>query len=256
MEFSLILSLLLSISLNLNNTMNVNDLISDILNGKNPEKVFVLTRFFKTGKGEYGEGDKFIGVTVPYCRQLAKKYVSLELSDVHSLLESPFHEIRMCGGLIIVEKYARAKTVNQQSEIISFYLSHTANFNNWDLVDLTCYKTLGKYLLPQSDRSVLYSLAASKHLWTERIAMVTTYAFIREGQFDDTFRLAEMFLNHRHDLMHKATGWMLKEIAKRDLYAANQFLKDYYKKMPRTMLRYAIEKHPDELRAKFLKGEV
>ena len=236
--------------------MNTNNLISELMSRQNPDKVLVLKRFFKTGKGEYGEGDRFIGVTVPVCRELAKKYVSLPLSDVEVLLLSPYHEIRMCGGLILVEKYALVKRQDQKNEIVAFYLRFVECMNNWDLVDLTCYKLLGKHLLSQSDRSVLYNLAQSGNLWRERVAMVTTYAFIRQGQFSDTFNLAEQFLHHRHDLMHKATGWMLKEVAKRDINAANTFLQKHYKKMPRTMLRFAIEKHPAEQRSMYLKGEM
>ena len=201
------------------------------------EKKVVLPRFFKTGKGEYGEGDQFLGVIVPNTRKVAKKYRDASYDVLDALLESEWHECRLCALLILREKY---KTV--QEEVVRFYLSHTKGINNWDLVDLSAPYILGDYLTNRSDRDILYKLAESSVMWEQRIAVVATLMLIRHGQFEDTVRLAEYFLNTRHDLMQKAVGWMLREVGKRDQDLLIAFLEAYGNRMPRTMLRYAVEK--------------
>ena len=211
------------------------------------EKKTVFPRFFKTGKGEYGEGDKFIGVTVPNVRIVAKKYIDTPLTVVETLLESEWHECRLCALLMLVQKYK-----NSKDEVVAFYLSHTQGINNWDLVDLSAPYILGDYLTDKTDRSVLYILSDSSILWEQRIAVVSTLMLIRHNQFDDTIRLAEKFLSAKHDLMQKAVGWMLKEVGKRDEHLLVEFLESHRTRMPRTMLRYAIEKFPEERRRHFM----
>lgn len=207
------------------------------------EKKIVLPRFFKTGKGEYGEGDKFLGVTVPNARKVAKEHTDSPMSVVEALLESEWHECRLCALLMLVQKYKHSK-----DEVVSFYLSHTKGINNWDLVDLSAPYILGDYLVDKTDRSVLYRLSDSSVLWEQRIAVVSTLMLIRHNQFDDTIRLAEKLLTARHDLMHKAVGWMLREVGKRDEGLLVEFLERHHTQMPRTMVRYAVERLPKERR--------
>ena len=207
------------------------------------EKKIVFPRFFKTGKGEYGEGDKFLGVTVPNARKVAKDYTDSQMSVVEALLESEWHECRLCALLMLVQKYKHSK-----DEVVSFYLSHTKGINNWDLVDLSAPYILGDYLVDKTDRSVLYRLSDSSVLWEQRIAVVSTLMFIRHNQFDDTILLAEKLLTARHDLMHKAVGWMLREVGKKDEGLLVEFLERHHTQMPRTMVRYAVERLPKERR--------
>ena len=218
-----------------------------------PEKAAHLSKFFKTGKGEYGEGDRFLGIPVPGTRRVAKAHLDTPFEDLHTLLESPWHEIRLCALLILVERFKRKKTTEAEREAIyHFYLQHTKRCNNWDLVDLSCPTLVGGYLLNRADRSVLYRLAESACLWEQRIAMVSTYTFIYHKQFDDAIRLAQHFMTHRHDLMHKAVGWMLREIGKRDRPVLSAFLEEYASQLPRTALRYAIEHYPEAERKQYL----
>ncbi|MBB6004851.1 DNA alkylation repair protein [Arcicella rosea] len=224
-----------------------------LLNLANPERAIQTARFFKTGEGQYGEGDIFIGITNPEVRTLVKEFWKvITLADIQILLDDKIHEFRFTGLMILVEKFQKTKSEEERSEIVDFYLSNVSKINNWDLVDCSCYKILGEFLL-NKDRQVLYDLAASKHLWSERIAVVSTIAFIRKGQFLDCFKLSEYFLNHPHDLMHKACGWMLREIGKRDELALEEFLEENLSKMPRTMIRYAIEKMDEKKRLSYLK---
>ncbi len=216
-----------------------------------PEKAAVLQGFFKTGKGQYGEGDLFLGVTVPVNRKIALKYRELPLPEVLKLMENPCHEIRFCALMILVEQYERGDE-KLKDRIYHLYLENTRYINNWDLVDLSAPDIVGAHLL-NGGRSVLDRLAGSKSLWEQRIAMVSTITFIRRGEFADTFRLAERFLTHPHDLMHKAAGWMLREVGKRDCAALTEFLRKHRLSMPRTMLRYAIERYPEEQRREFMK---
>lgn len=210
-------------------------------------KKIVLPRFFKTGKGEYGEGDKFLGVTVPATRGVAKRYKDVPYEVLEALLESEWHECRLCSLLILIEKYKK------EAELaVSFYLSHMKGINNWDLVDLSAPYILGSFLVGSKDRKILYQLAGSTNMWERRIAVVSTLMLIRHGQFNDTIRLAELLLDSRHDLMQKSIGWMLREVGKRDQDILVGFLEKHRRQMPRTMLRYAIEKFPMEQRKHFM----
>lgn len=220
----------------------------------NPEKASLLQRFFKTGKGEYGEGDVFLGIMVPYQRDLVKKYHSaLSLDDIQELLSSKVHEHRLTALLILAKHYQKADEKGKK-EIFDFYLGNTKNINNWDLVDLSAPNIVGDYLI-NKDRKILYTLAKSSSLWEKRISVLATAAFIRNNQFDDTIRLSEILIKDSHDLIHKAVGWMLREVGKRDIKTLESFLNKHYKAMPRTMLRYAIEKLPEKDRKMYLNGE-
>lgn len=211
-------------------------------------------RFFKTGKGEYAQGDQFLGIRVPPLRTLANKFRTMELSEIQRLLDSKFHERRLCALFILIHRFDRANA-DQRKEIADFYLNNTHNINNWDLVDSSAYKILGKYLLDQ-DRKILYRLCQSENLWERRIAIITTLQFIKSGQYADTLKLAEMLISDEHDLIHKAAGWMLREVGKRDLAVQRQFLEKHYKRMPRTMLRSAIENLPEVTRRQYLNAEI
>lgn len=212
------------------------------------EKKVVLPRFFKTGKGQYGEGDRFMGVSVPDIRKVAKTAAGLQMDIVEMLLESEWHESRMCALLILIEKYRK-----DPERIVRFYLNHTKWVNNWDLVDLSAPYILGDYLANIEERKILYELADSPVLWEQRIAIVSTLALIRKGQFEDTMKLAGKLLTTRYDLMQKAVGWMLREVGKRDNGLLCRFLEEHKNVMPRTMLRYAIERFSPEQRKDFLK---
>lgn len=218
----------------------------------NPEKAKILSGFFKTGKGHYGEGDLFLGIPVPEQRKIAKKYSDITLKELHGLLSSPIHEHRLVALLILIIKYRKSDGKGKQ-EIFGFYLEHTKYINNWDLVDLSAGYILGEYL-GDKDRSTLYKLAKSDNLWERRIAVMSTFAFIRNNRFEDTLRISEMLLNDPHDLIHKAVGWMLREIGKRDMKTEEEFLKKHYQKIPRTMLRYAIERFEEGKRISYLKN--
>ena len=213
------------------------------------EKRTVLPRFFKCGPGEYGHGDRFLGVVVPDVRAVAKLNASATLPQIETLLESQWHEVRLCALLILVTQSRKSVT----KSVLDFYLSHTERINNWDLVDLSAPAIVGGYLLanPQ-ERGLLYSLAESDSLWEQRIAIVSTLTLIRGGEFDDTYALAAKLIRHPHDLMHKAVGWMLREAGKRDQRRLELFLDEYATSMPRTMLRYSIEKFPEPLRRHYL----
>ena len=212
------------------------------------EKKVVLPRFFKTGKGEYGEGDRFMGVIVPNTRKVAREYASVSWEVIEALLESEWHECRLCALLILVERYKK-----HPEETVRFYLENTRGINNWDLVDLSAPYILGRYLTQHEDRSVLYALAGSENMWEQRIAVVSTLALIRDNLFDDTMKLAEKFMGTKHDLMQKATGWMLREVGKRDERTLTDFLDRHCLQMPRTMLRYAIEKLTTEQRVHYMR---
>jgi len=230
--------------------------IEDLQKAANAEKAAFLPRFFQALPGGYGEGDRFIGVTVPDQRRTARKhYRSITLTELLGLFESSFHEHRLTALFILVAKYEKAVDENERELLAGFYLANLDAVNNWDLVDSSAYKILGPFL-EHRDRSVLYDLARSRHLWRERIAIITTYYFIKKGQFKDTFEIADLLINHEHDLIHKAVGWMLREVGNRDYEAEFNFLKPRYKDMPRTMLRYAIEKFVPATRKQFLKGTI
>ncbi|MBQ8360780.1 MAG: DNA alkylation repair protein [Bacteroidaceae bacterium] len=215
------------------------------------EKAVVLPRFFKTGKGEYGEGDRFLGIAVPNIRLVAKQYSHAPLEVVSRLLDSEWHEYRMCALLILVIQYKQA-SVEQKQIIFDLYLSRTERINNWDLVDLSAPNIVGEHLCGEADRMILYRLADSPLLWERRIAMVSTLTFIRRGDFGDTFALADKLVNSNHELMQKAVGWMLREMGKRDISLLRTFLDKHAATMPRTMLRYAIEKMDSTERRKWM----
>ncbi|MGD8544715.1 MAG: DNA alkylation repair protein [Candidatus Bathyarchaeota archaeon] len=223
---------------------------NELLKLGNPEKARQLSRFFKTGKGQYGEGDIFLGIPVPEQRKVAKKYLNLTLNDLQKLLSSEIHEHRLTALLILVTKYEKADN-SGKDEIYRLYLKNTENINNWDLVDLSAPKIVGDYLV-NKDTSILYKLAKSTNLWERRIAILSTAKFISNNDFKDALGISELLLQDKHDLVHKAVGWMLREIGKRDQETEERFLKKYHTQMPRTMLRYAIEKFNEEKRKHYL----
>lgn len=210
-------------------------------------------RFFKTGEGEYGEGDKFLGIRVPVIRKAVKRYKDASLDVITKLLGSEYHEIRLFSLLMMVHRYSKSQ--EQRKDIYDLYLSNTKYINNWDLVDSSAHYIVGAYL-EDKDRSVLYSLVNSKSLWERRISILSTFYFIKNNDYKDSLLIAQKLLHDKEDLIHKAVGWMLREIGNRDLEAEESFLKKHYKIMPRTMLRYAIEKFDEKKRQKYLKGEI
>jgi len=215
----------------------------------------VSLRFFKTGKGEYGEGDVFLGIPMPVLRKIAEKYTDLKLAETQKLIRSKYHEERLTGLVILVNKYAKAQKVREKNKIYSTYIKQFKHINNWDLVDVSCPKLIGKHLANRN-RQVLYKWAKSKDLWTRRISIVTTWWFIRQGDLNDVFKISKILLDDEQDLIHKAVGWMLREAWKQDSKRTEIFLKKHYSKMPRTMLRYAIEKIPETRRKKYLAGNI
>ena len=232
----------------------INIIIDELQLLSTDEKRNILPRFFKTGKGEYGEGDKFLGVSVPDVRKVAKNHKNATINELTEMMQSEWHEVQLCSLLIMVEQFK--KTDDEGSKrIVDFYLSVTNRINNWDLVDLSCPAIIGEYLLNRS-HDLLYRLAESSLLWENRIAIVSTIIFIRLGQLDDTFNLSTKMMNHPHDLMHKAIGWMLREAGKRDEARLYNYVKTYRLEMPRTMLRYAIEKFDKNVRAELMKRDI
>jgi 3-methyladenine DNA glycosylase AlkD len=230
------------------------DLRKDLNLYASPQKAEVLKRFFKTGKGQYGEGDVFLGVQVPDLRKIVRKYANIPLDNILQLLRSKIHEERLIALLTMVENANRSDEGGRET-LFKKYLENTRYINNWDLVDLSADKIVGSYLF-EKPKDILYSLAASENLWERRIAVLATFDFIKKGLYHETFKIAKILLNDRHDLIHKAVGWMLREIGKRcSREVLEQFLLANYKKMPRTMLRYAIERLPEDLRLQYLKGE-
>jgi len=224
------------------------DLKKELKTKSSPKKAKILQRFFKTGPEEYGEGDVFLGIAVPEIRKLVKKYSDLKIKEIIKLLHSKIHEERLTALLIMVKKFQIEKN---KEKIYNLYLKNTKYINNWDLVDLSANKIVGDYLLDKP-KSILYKLARSKSVWERRISIIATFNFIKNNKFEETLKIARILLNDKHDLIHKAVGWMLREIGKRDLKTEERFLKKYYPKMPRTMLRYAIKKFPEKKRKQYL----
>ncbi|MBN2324671.1 MAG: DNA alkylation repair protein [Spirochaetes bacterium] len=219
-------------------------------------KVAEYERFFKTQPGEYGEGDRFLGVSVPSQRMVSKKYYTqATLADIGALMESGFHEHRLTALFLLVLKFEKTRDGDEKKAATGIYLEKLDRVNNWDLVDSSAPKILGAWLFDR-DRSMLYDLAGSDDLWRQRVAVMATFYFIKQHDFSDALRIAELLLGHPHDLIHKATGWMLREIGNRDRKTEEAFLKKHYKKMPRTMLRYAIEKFEPETRSRYLNGSI
>jgi 3-methyladenine DNA glycosylase AlkD len=229
-------------------TMQAGDVRKELQSLADPKKARVLQGFFKTGPGQYGEGDIFLGIRVPQSRRVAKKFKDLSLDEIEMLLNSKIHEERLVALLILVHKHASS----DKAGIAKFYLDHMHSVNNWDLVDLTAPTILGSLLSENSDRSLLYRLARSENIWERRVAIVSTLYFIRKNDLRDTLKIAEILLKDRHDLIHKAAGWMLREVGKRKQSALEAFLRKHHKTMPRTMLRYAIERLSDRKRQHYL----
>ncbi len=218
----------------------------------NAEKAKLLAGFFKTGKGQYGEGDVFWGVMVPQTRQIVKQFNKLPLVEVGKLLLSPIHEVRLCAILILVHQFEFAEDLTRK-QIVRFYLNHTKYINNWDLVDLSAPKILGEWLVGK-DKKILYKLAKSKNIWERRIAVLSSFAFVARGDSTDALKISKMLLTDTHDLIHKSVGWMLREVGKRCSRIEEEgFLKKYYRAMPRTMLRYSLEHFPKTLRKKYMR---
>lgn len=232
--------------------MNSESVISALAKLSHPDRAKSSTSFFKTGPGQYGEGDKFIGVTVPEMRKVAKAHLELGLKDVQELLNSDIHEHRLTGAMILVYQFEKADAEKQKA-IYDFYLRNTRNINNWDIVDTSAAYIVGAYLSKSDDISVLVELAGSKDLWERRIAIIATLWLIQERRFAATQQIAEILLHDSHDLIHKAVGWMLREMGKRNLKAETDFLDKYYQEMPRTMLRYAIERFSPAQKAHYMK---
>jgi len=233
------------------------NLISEIHSKANPEKAKLLQKFFKTGKGEYGEGDLFLGIQLPILRKLSKEYYHIiSLKDIEELLDNKYHEIRMVALLILILKYKKSKKDRlMQRKIYEFYLKKTDRINNWDLVDVSAPNIVGDFLLNTME-DILKDLANSSNLWEKRIAIISTLMFVKKRDFGDALAISNKLLNDKHDLIHKAVGWVLREIGKKNKQVLELFLISKYKEMPRTMLRYAIEKFPENERQKWLKGEM
>jgi 3-methyladenine DNA glycosylase AlkD len=231
-----------------------NKILKEIFSYYKKEKSEILSRFFKTGKGQYGEGDLFLGITVPKSREIAVKYTSVSFNDVRKFISNKYHEVRLISLLILVQKYKKSKTDIDKKKIVDFYLSQTKYINNWDLVDLSAYYILGDYIYNhKKEIKIIYKLVKSKNLWEKRIAIISTFAFIYKGESKLTFEVVKYLINDKHDLIHKACGWMLRECGKR----VNEgqlclFIDQNHTKMPRTMLRYAIEKLPEPKRRYYL----
>jgi len=231
----------------------IDKILKELKSKKDEETAKILSRFFKTGKGQYGEGDIFWGIRVPVLREMVKHFKEASLKDIQELLNSKVHEHRMIGMFILIEKYKKAEN---KKEIFDFYLKNTKNINNWDLVDLTAPNILGSYLLEnKKERKILYSLVKSKNLWERRISILSTFTLLRNKEYEDTLKISEILLKDEHDLLHKAVGWMLRELGKRDKEVEIKFLDKYYKIMPRTMLRYSIEKFNLKEKQKYMKRE-
>jgi 3-methyladenine DNA glycosylase AlkD len=218
------------------------------------ERALSALRYFKTGEGQYGAGDKFIGVSVPNVRKVVNRHFNnIALPDVEKLLQNPIHEYRLAALLIMVAQYKKAKTDDAQKAIVDVFLANHQYINNWDLVDTSAPAILGAYLF-NKPKNLLFDLAKSTDLWQQRTAIIATQYFIRKGRFDETIAIAKILLHHTHDLIHKAVGWMLREVAEKDFETTYQFIKSNYKNIPRTALRYAIEKFDPELRQQIMKG--
>jgi len=239
-------------------------IIQELMNLKDEKKRKTLQKFFKTGKEEYGEGDLFLGIKVPETRQIAKNNKCLILKDIQELLNNKYHEVRLCGFIILVDKYEETKNKkkkkrkNKENEhskedIVNFYLKNLKFANNWDIVDLSCYKILGDYIAEHKEkRKILFELMKSNNIWERRVAIVSTFALIRKNEIDEVYLISEKLLNDKEDLIHKAVGWMLREAGKRDDARLKKFLEKHAMNMPRTMLRYSLEKFSEKDKSKFM----
>jgi 3-methyladenine DNA glycosylase AlkD len=234
--------------------MNVQNIQRKLQELGSREKAEVLQRFFKTGPGEYGEGDIFIGVKVPELRKLAKEYKGITVKEVKQLLRSAIHEERLLALFILVRKYSKGNET-EKKRIYELYLKSTQFINSWDLVDVSAHHIIGAFLVDKG-KEPLYRLAKSMNLWERRISIISTFYFIKHDKYEETLKISEILLKDEHDLIHKAVGWMLREIGKRHMPTEEKFLRKHYKRMPRTMLRYAIEKFPEDKRQEYLKGKI
>jgi len=225
--------------------------LRELANKKNAE---VAQRFFKTGPGEYGEGDKFLGIRVPVLRKLAKEYQTITVEEAERLLKSPIHEERLLSLFILIHIYSKGEEAVKKG-IYKLYLNNTKFVNNWDLVDVSAEHIVGNFLLNKG-KNPIYRLAKSEDLWERRISIMSTFYFIKHGQYSETMKISKVLLHDNEDLIHKVIGWMLREVGKRNLPLEEEFLKKYYKEMPRTMLRYAIERFPEPRRLRYLKGTI
>ncbi len=234
--------------------MNLKEIRKEMISQGDPERAAHCQIFFKTGVGQYGEGDLFHGIRVPETRKMAKRCRDFSLNQIDTLLHSPFHEERLLALFVLVWQFSR-NIPNHQKAIFKLYLNNTQYINNWDLVDSSAHLIVGPWL-KNRPRKILHQLALSDSLWERRIAMMATFHFIRGCDYEDTLIMAGTLINDNHDLIHKAVGWMLREIGNRDRAVEEVFLKEHYQAMPRTMLRYAIEKFPEELRQKYLRGTI
>lgn len=230
----------------------LNRIQSKLKNLADVKRAKISKKFFKTGPGEYGEGDLFLGIRVPVLRKIAKEYEDVEHEVLKSLLNSPVHEERLLSLFILIRQYQKGSE-NKKKKIFKFFINNTRFINNWDLVDLSAPNIVGDWLIDKSKNSI-YKMAKSKSMWERRISIVATFSFIKNGMFSDTLEITEILLNDKEDLIHKAAGWMLREVGKRDVLILKSFIKEHYANMPRTMLRYAIEKFPEPERQAYLKG--
>lgn len=239
-----------------NKKLDYKNVISELNKFSKKDKQKIFVKFFKTGKGEYGEGDKFLGISVPVIRKIAKEYINLDLEDINALLKNEYYEIRLTALIILTykfEKYTKEKNEKELKNIFDFYLKNTKYINNWDLVDLSCYKIVCEYLL-NKDRKILYNLATSKNLWERRISIVSTFEFIKNKEHKDTTKICEILLNDKQEIIHKAIGWMLREAGKKiNKNIIIDFLDKNCKKMPRIMLRYSIERLSDKEKEFYMK---
>ncbi len=234
--------------------MTIKKIEGRLLRLADPKRAEVLQKFFKTGPGQYGAGDRFLGIKVPDLRKLSREYEGGSLADALILLRSPIHEVRLLALLLLIRASAKGSE-SVRKRIYNSYLGHSRYINNWDLIDISAQHIVGAFLW-KKDRSPLYRLASSENLWERRIAIMATLYFIRQGRFEETLKIAQILIGDEEDLIHKAVGWMLREVGKRDLHAQEDFLKRHYKKMPRTMLRYAIERFPEAKRRRYLQGKI
>jgi len=234
--------------------MSLLEIRKEISKQKNPAQAINLQRFFKTGKGEYGEGDIFYGIKVPAQRIISTQFKDLAFEDLKILISSKVHEERLIAAFILIDLYKKGDE-KKKKIIFDFYIKNRKGINNWDLVDLSAPKIVGAHLIDK-EKALLYKFAHSKDLWEKRISIISTQTFIREHLFEDTLNLSEILLQDKHDLIHKAVGWMLREVGNRDMETEEEFLKKHYKTIPRTMLRYAIEKFPETKRKNYLKGRI
>jgi len=229
------------------------DVVKELEYLKNSEKIKVFKKFFKTNKGEYGYGDMFWGLSVPQVREISKRYFrDISFDEIKILINHRIHEVRLTGYLILTYQYEKSDN-EKRKDIFDFYLNNLSGCNNWDLVDLSCYKIVGEYVLRNKEkRKILYKLSKSKNLWEQRISIVSTYPMIKRKEFEDTLNISKLLLFHKHDLIHKAVGWMLREVGKQDMNVLRKFLNENINTIPRTTLRYGIERMNESERKKYL----